>query len=229
MKKIVITQSNYIPWKGYFDLINMADEFVYYDDVQYTKLDWRNRNKIKTAQGEEWLTIPVSKHSYEIKINEATVAGNDWARKHWFKLQNAYAKAKYFKEYKKYFEEIYMNINHQYLCDVNYEFIKAVNSILNITTPIHKSTDFVTVSGKTERLVDLCKQLKATEYLCGPAAKVYLDETLFNREGMIVTWMDYSGYQEYGQLYPPFVHGVSILDLIFNEGPNATQYMKSFN
>lgn len=229
MKKIAILQSNYIPWKGYFDLINMVDEFVLYDDVQYTRRDWRNRNKIKTPSGLIWLTIPVEvKGKYFQKINETRISEKDWAKKHWRTISLNYAKARYFREYKEIFEELYLSCDEEYLSLINYRFITAINQVLGITTKIRWSSEFTLLDGKNERLIGICKECKANVYLSGPAAKDYIDESLFEKEGIKVEWMDYSGYPEYNQLYPPFEHGVSIIDLIFNEGPNATKFMKSF-
>jgi len=228
-KKIAILQSNYIPWKGYFDLINMVDEFILYDDMQYTRRDWRNRNKIKTPNGSQWLTIPVDvKGKYFQAIKDTKINDNLWAKKHWATIKQNYAKAKYFKEYKDMLEELYLNSKEDSLSLINYKFIIAVNSILNIKSKVLWSSDFELVEGKTERLLGICKDCKATEYISGPAAKGYLDEELFLKENIKVSWMDYSNYPEYSQLYPPFEHAVTVLDLIFNEGPNAKKYMKSF-
>lgn len=230
MKKIAILQSNYIPWKGYFDLINMVDEFVLYDDMQYTRRDWRNRNKIKTPNGLAWLTIPVEvKGKYFQKINETKISEKDWAKKHWQSIVHNYSKAKYFKEYKEIFEELYLGCDEEYLSQINYKFITAINEILRIKTKIRWSSEFELVDGQTEKLLGICKDCAADIYLSGPAAKDYLDESLFEAENIKVEWMNYGGYLEYEQLFPPFEHGVSILDLIFNEGPNATKFMKSFN
>ena len=227
MKRVAILQSNYIPWKGYFDIINMVDEFVLYDSVQYTKNDWRNRNKIKTKQGIIWITIPV-KHSISQKIDEIEVVDNKWRKKHWKTLVQNYSKSRYFSLYMNIFNDCYLNSEEKYLSKTNYSFICEINKILGITTNISWSTDY-NISGKrTEKLLNICKQANATEYISGPAAKNYLDEKLFKQENLKVTWMDYCSYPEYNQLYPPFEHAVSILDLIFNEGPNATKFMKSF-
>ncbi|MBK2094143.1 WbqC family protein [Francisella philomiragia] len=229
MKKVAILQSNYIPWKGYFDLINSVDEFIFYDDMQYTRRDWRNRNKIKTPQGLKWLTIPVDvKGKYFQKINETKVSDRNWAKNHWLQIKQNYSKAKYFKEYKNVFEELYLNCNEEYLSQINYKFIVAINKMLDINTKIRWSSEFNLVDGQTERLLGICKDCRADVYISGPAAKDYFDESLAKKENIQVEWMDYSGYDEYGQLYQPFEHGVTILDLIFNEGPNATKYMRSF-
>lgn len=228
MKKIAILQSNYIPWKGYFDLINIVDEFILYDEVQYTKNDWRNRNNIKTSQGIQWLTIPVRQESLEQKIEETKITDKKWNVKHWRTISQNYSKAKYFKEYKDIFEELYLTSDDEYLSQINYKFIVAVNKILGIDTKILWSNEYELSGGQTERLINLCKQANATHYLSGPAAKDYFDEDLAKKENIKVEWMDYSGYKEYEQQHPPFEHGVSILDLIFNEGSNATKFLKSF-
>lgn len=229
-KKVAIIQSNYIPWKGYFDIINSVDEFILLDDVQYTRRDWRNRNIIKTKDGLKWLTIPVNvKDNYYSPINEVTVADQEWSRKHWSTLENVYGKALYFKNYRNFFKNLYEQVQQEtYLSRINFIFIQAINQLLGISTPIHWSTDYGAPEGKNERLVYLCKQAGASEYISGPAAKDYLDEQLFLLENIKVSWMDYSGYTSYQQMYPPFEHGVTILDLLFNAGPEAKKYMKSF-
>lgn len=230
MKKIAILQSNYIPWKGYFDLINMVDEFVLYDDMQYTRRDWRNRNKIKTSQGLKWLTIPVDvKGKYFQKINATVISKEEWAIKHWQTIKQFYSKTPYFKEYKEVFEDFYLSTKEAHLSQVNFELIQIVNEILDINTKISWSSDYDLVDGQTERLLGICHQANADVYLSGPSAQDYFDTSLANQMGIQVEWLDYSGYPEYKQLHAPFVHGVTILDLLFNEGPNATKFMKSFN
>lgn len=227
MKKVAILQSNYIPWKGYFDMINLVDEFILYDDMQYTRRDWRNRNKIKTPNGLSWLTIPVEvKGKYFQKINETLISEPQWAKDHWATIKQFYGKAKYFKDYKDTFEQFYLNTNEQHLSIVNYELIKVINTILGISTKISWSSDYEIVDGKTERLLSLVQQAGGTEYISGPAAKDYIVDSFFTDAGIQLTWMDYSGYPEYNQLYPPFEHGVTVLDLIFNEGPDAMNYLK---
>jgi len=228
MKKIAILQSNYIPWKGYFDMINMVDEFILYDEVQYTKNDWRNRNQIKTSQGIQWLTIPVRQKNLEQKIKDTTIINKKWNIKHWRTISQNYAKAKYFKEYKDIFEELYLSCDEEYLSKINYKFITAINEMLGIKTKIRWSSEFDLIDGQTEKLLGICKDCNADVYISGPAAKDYFNEELAKKENIQVEWMDYSGYEDYEQLHPPFEHGVSILDLIFNEGSNATKFMKSF-
>ena len=228
MKKIAILQSNYIPWKGYFDLINMVDEFILYDDMQYTKNDWRNRNKIKTPQGIQWLTIPVRQESLDQKIKDTKISDKKWNIKHWRTISQNYSKAKYFKDYKDIFEELYLTCDEEYLSEINYKFITTINEILEIKTKLRWSSEFELVDGQTEKLLGICKDCNADIYLSGPAAKDYFNEDLAKQENIKVEWMDYSGYKEYEQLNPPFEHGVTILDLIFNKGDRAKEFMKSF-
>lgn len=228
MKKIAILQSNYIPWKGYFDMINMVDEFILYDEVQYTKNDWRNRNKIQTKQGVQWLTIPVRQKELAQSIKDTKVTDNKWRKKHWSTVSQNYAKAPYFKDYKDVFEALYLNCDEEYLSQVNYRFIMAINEILSITTNIRWSNEFHLIEGQTEKLLGICKNCNADIYLSGPAAKDYFDEELAKKENIKVEWMDYSAYPEYNQVHSPFEHGVTVLDLIFNEGLDAAKFMKSF-
>jgi len=229
-KKIAIIQSNYIPWKGYFDIINTVDEFILYDDVQYTRQDWRNRNKIKTPQGLTWLSIPVRIKGRPLQaIKDAMITGKNWKKDHWSSIKQNYAKAKYFRQFKAIFEELYLANEDRRLSSVNYHFLTAICSLLHIKTRISWSMDYELVDGKNERLIDLCRKVGAAEYVSGPAAKGYIDVDLFKQEKIKLSWMDYSGYPEYKQLNPPFEHEVTIIDLIFNEGPEATKYMKSFD
>lgn len=228
-KKIAIVQSNYIPWKGYFDLINAVDEFILFDDMQYTKRNWRNRNKIKQKNGLIWLTIPVAvKGKYLQKIKDTKAANNQWRKEHWRTIASTYVRAKHFKDYKELFEELYLNSNEMFLSEINYRFMTAICNILSIHTTISWSMDYRVVDGKTERLIDLCKQAGANEYVSGSSAKGYINEALFKSERIGLDFIDYSGYPEYNQLYPPFEHKVSIIDLIFNEGALSKTYLKSF-
>jgi len=228
--KVAILQSNYIPWKGYFDIINLADIFIIYDQAQYTKNDWRNRNLIKTPQGSQWLTIPVKRTSLKAqRICDTEVANAVWRKKHWHSLLNNYRKAPYFSQLEPSFRCLYLDNTHIInLSQINLQFITVINQILGITTEIRYASEFTLASGKTERLVDLCKQNHASHYISGASAQSYLDLERFKQENIKLHWMDYSQYPEYSQLYPPFIHSVSILDLLFNHGSNAYKYMCSF-
>ena len=227
MKKIAILQSNYIPWKGYFDMIAAVDEFIIYDDMQYTKRDWRNRNKIKTPQGLKWLTVPVKvKGKYYQTIREAEIDGMDWAKSHWKSISQNYKRAAYFEEIAKIFEPLYTRTIYTHLSILNRIFIETVCNYLGIDTKISNSWEYILIKGKTERLVDLCIQAGGTEYISGPSAKGYIDEAVFSDAGIKINWFEYSGYPEYPQLWGDIEHGVSILDLLFNCGKEASRFMK---
>jgi hypothetical protein len=229
MKKVLITQSNYIPWKGYFDAIGLVDEVTLYDDMQYTKRDWRNRNKIKTQKGAARMSLPVEvKGKYFQAIQDTKVSDPNWNIKHWDLLRANCLKAKQFGANKDFFEKLYLDCNEEYLSQINYQFLRGICDLLGISTPIRFSSDFELVEGKTERLVDLCEKVGGTEYFTGSAAKNYMEEELFEQKNIKVKYLDYSDYPEYTQLNDPFTYEVSIVDLIFNEGENATSFMKNF-
>jgi len=230
MKRIAILQSNYIPWKGFFDIINSVDEFVIYDDAQYTRRDWRNRNLIKTRNGLLWLTIPVkSKGRYSQKICETEIAGNAWIDKHLKSIWYNYRFAEFFADYEEIFQKTFLEARRiKRLSEVNKLFIDKINSILGINTEISYSSKYDYKGEKSDIIVSICKQAGAEEYFTGPAALAYLDTLKLEESGIKVHWMDYSGYPEYIQYHPPFVHKVSIIDLIFNTGADAKSYMKSF-
>lgn len=223
--KCAIVQSNYIPWKGYFDLIRRVDRFILYDDAQYTRRDWRNRNRIKTPQGLQWLTIPVhSKGNYTTPIKDIRISDPDWGLRHWEAIRHNYARAPHF-EFARLFEPLFRTAETS-LSAVNRMFIERVCEVLGIETSITSSMDYELCDGKNERLIALCKAVGCDSYLSGPSARGYLDVQQFNREGISVEFMDYS-YAEYAQLYPPFEHGVTVLDLIFNQGPRAIDHIRS--
>ncbi len=225
-KKIAILQSNYIPWKGYFDLIASVDEFILYDDMQYTRRDWRNRNQIKTPQGLLWLTIPVQvKGKYEQTIRETEIDGHNWRDTHSKTVIQNYKKSLYFEEIWDLIEPIYKR-DFQYLSELNRTFIELICSYLGITTLISSSSDYELIDGKTERLADLCIKTGGSEYISGPSAKGYIDPTVFAQHKIKLSWFDYSAYPVYPQLWGEFEHAVSILDLLFNCGKNSPDYMK---
>lgn len=226
MKKIAILQSNYIPWKGYFDIIRQSDIFVIYDEVQYTKNDWRNRNLIKTPNGLEWLTIPVGQDKLDQKINETFISQNNWNKKHWNTLLCNYSKSPYFRTFGNVFKDLYENIGTNNLSEINVKFITTINSILGIETEIIDSKSLNLTGDKNNRLIEAVKKLNGTHYISGPAAKSYINTDSFESESIKVEWMDYSFYPEYPQLFGKFKHNVSILDLIFNVGPDAIKFLE---
>jgi hypothetical protein len=225
MKKVAILQSNYIPWKGYFDIIRQADVFVMYDEVQYTKNDWRNRNLIKTPNGPQWLTIPVSQKNLGQKINETEVSLKNWNVKHWNTLVANYGKAPFFREYSPMFKELYLGMDTTFLSEINLKFIRLINEILEIDTEIIDSTILSLVGDKNERLIEAITKLNGTHYISGPAAQSYMDVNTFEANNITVEWMDYQNYPEYNQQHPPFSHGVTVVDLIFNEGKKSKKIL----
>ncbi|MDC0181993.1 WbqC family protein [Candidatus Thioglobus sp.] len=226
-KKVAILQSNYIPWKGYFDLIASVDEFIIFDDMQYTRRDWRNRNRIKTPIGLKWLSVPVQvKGKYDQKIRETQLSGSDWQITHWRILEQNYRNTPYFDEIEEWLKPLYTERFYTSLSEMNLTFISSIISYLSIDTVISNSSDYILASEKTERLVDLCRQVGGTEYISGPAAKAYIDENVFEQMNIKLKWFDYSCYQEYPQLWGEFVHEVTILDLLFNCGKNSKSHMR---
>lgn len=227
MKKVAILQSNYIPWKGYFDMIAAVDEFIIYDDMQYTKRDWRNRNQIKTPQGVKWLTVPVLvKGKYHQSIRDTEIDGSDWAATHWATLSQNYKKSKHFNEIASWLEPLYLENKHSHISILNKQLIQHICLYLGIKTTISHSWDYPLADGKTERLAGLCASAGGREYISGPSAKDYIDEAVFETLGIKLTWFDYQGYSEYPQLWGAFTHGVTILDLLFNCGKDAHRYMR---
>lgn len=226
--KLAILQPNYIPWRGYFDLIAHADILVLYDDVQYTKDDWRNRNRLLGPQGPFWLTIPVQKKGlFGQKINEAKIQGPQWQKKHWRSIEVNYHKAKYFSLYAEDLKVLYEQ-EYTYLVEVQRTFIEKIMVWLNLRTRLLNSSDFK-YEGETAsaRVLSICKLLNATEYLSGPAAKDYLDEKLFDDQDIQIKYFDYSGYKNYPRVFPGYeAENLSILDLLLNCGPQAMAYMK---
>src|SRR5208283_1666931 len=197
--------------------------------VQYTRRDWRNRNKIKTPQGTTWLTIPVEvKGKYFQKIRDTVVSDHAWPQDHWRTIRHSYCRAAHFRDYKETLEELYMGCKETSLSLINHRFLTAICRLLGITTKMTWSMQYSIAEGRTERLVSLCKQASAEVYISGPAARDYIKSEIFERDGIELVYFDYDGYPDYRQLYPPFVHEVSVLDLLLNEGSEARKYMKSF-
>jgi hypothetical protein len=226
-RTVAILQSNYVPWKGYFDLIRQADEFVLYDTAQYTKNDWRNRNRIKTPQGVQWLTIPVAAGPLGRPIDAARVGDRGWAENHLTRLRYAYRDAPHFARSEPAVAALYAAAGRlDRLTDVNELFLRGLCDLLNIPAHFTRSADYnLDDPDPTGRLVGICSQAGATEYLSGPAARAYLDESRFRAAGIAVRYIDYAGYPAYPQLHGPFDHAVSALDLLFMTGPRAAEFL----
>jgi hypothetical protein len=223
---VSILQSNYIPWKGYFDIIAKSDIFVIYDEVQYTKNDWRNRNQIISKQGVQWITIPVKQDSLDQRIDKTQVFLENWNKKHKNTLVANYSKAPYFKEISELLFTLYEKPS-KYLSDINLSFILSICNYLDIKTEIINSKNLYLTGDRNERLIDACTKLNASNYLSGPGAKDYLNLSLFESNGINVEWMDYSNYRPYNQGTKEFVHSVSIIDLLFKEGKASRGFLKN--
>jgi hypothetical protein len=224
--RIAIIQSCYIPWRGFFDLIGRCDEYVVFDSVQYVKRHWHNRNRIKTASGLKWLSIPVlSKGRYEQLIDEVEIE-KDWAEKHWRALELAYRRAPFFEALRPAVRSWYEEADKEkLLTEVNTMFLRKIASLLGLSTRIIRDTVYPGQGTQTERLLEIARAAGADHYLSGPSAKVYFDETLFSGAGIKVEWMSYEGYPPYPQPHGPFEPAVTVLDLLFNVGPEAPRYL----
>lgn len=224
--KVALLQSNYLPWKGYFDLIAAADLCVFHDDVQYTKQDWRNRNRIKTNRGTAWLTIPCGADERRT-IADVAPADSAWQEQHWRRIRASYERAPWFRTCAAFLEDFYLGHRWANLSDLNQYLIRHISSeVLGLKTVFDDTRRYALVERKAARVMELLQKVGATHYLSGPAARSYLREEDFRARGITLEWMDYAGYPEYEQLYPPFEHGVSIVDLLAHVGPEAVHYLK---
>jgi hypothetical protein len=223
--RCVILQPSYIPWRGYFDLIHRADVFVFYDDVQYDKGGWRNRNRIKTERGTKWLTIPVRKRgvvSRKIPINAISAVDETWARKHLDALRRSYASAPYFDD--EWLERMFA-FPQSLLAEFTIATTIELAARLGIRdTRFVRSSELHATGRKTDRIIEVLRQVGATHYLTGLSARGYLEPHKFSKAGIDLEWMAYD-YPEYMQLYPPFNPFVTVLDLLFMTGPEAPRYI----
>jgi len=226
-KRIAILQSNYLPWKGYFDLIASVDEVVLFDHFQYTRRSWRNRNRIKTPQGVAWLTVPVlASPQRSTRISDVRIASPAWVDRHLKTLKMAYSRAPYLLEVHRLVEEELRRHRSGMLSDLNVALVKRICKYLGIATRVTTHEDYKPVDHRQLRLRDICLQAGASFYVSGPAAKSYLDESVLWRAGIGIEWFDYSNYPEYPQLWGPFVHEVSIVDLLASQGPHSASFLK---
>jgi hypothetical protein len=225
-KRVVILQSNYLPWKGFFDLIRRADLLVFYDDTQYTKNDWRNRNLIKTPRGRDWITIPCGPRHLHRRIDEVQPVHSRWQRSHWDQLYQNYRATPHFADYRPFFEDFYLHQTWTNLSALNQYLIQHIAEFLQIRTPFLQAAELNVGGAKEERLINVLLKVGATTYLSGPTGRNFLRPELFREAGIQIDWMDYTHYQTYRQRFPPFHHEVSIVDLLFNEGPAAAQFLE---
>ena len=221
---VVILQPSYLPWLGFFDLMDKADVFVILDDVQYTVRDWRSRNRIKTPDGVLWLTVPVHSKGHrgslikDIKVDYTQL----WQRKYIKTLESFYKRAKFFEEIVELAHSIYRK-HYTFLIDIDMDFILKIKEYLSLMTTIVFSSNLPSSGGKDEKLLSICKYLNATQYMSGNTAKEYLRETIFSEEGITVEWHNYV-HPFYRQLWlkeQEFISHLSVIDLLFNHGPDS--------
>ena len=222
--KVSVIQSNYIPWRGYFDIMHDADVFVFYDDVQYTVNDWRNRNRVKTANGVVWLTIPVGDQN-DRRICDVVLRDQGWMRKHWATIEQSYRAATGFVRYQDFFRSFYSRPWGS-LSELNQTMTRAIAvDLLGIRTQIVDSRDYDLEGKGSDRLLMLLKKMGATDYISGPRAQGYLDAESYARNGVRVHWKDYSRYPEYPQLHGTYEPNLSVVDLLLNCGDEAPRYI----
>lgn len=224
MKKVAVIQSNYIPWKGYFDVINDVDLFIFHDDVQYTKDDWRNRNKIKTNQGLYWLTIPVGRNEHRL-LCEVNISDHSWQKKHFNIIRQNYLKSPFFDKYEEFLYDFYCVKKWENLSRLNQYAIISISKLCGIKTEFMNSNDFHVNGVKHEKLLNLLNMVNADMYLSGFAANAYIVAEDYQKAGIELVWKDYTGYPEYLQMHKPFIHEISIIDLLMNTGPEAPWYI----
>ena len=222
-------QPTYLPWLGLFHKISLADVFVSYNQVQYQVDNWNNRNKILTRYGPSWLTVPVfHKGHLESIISEITIDNKaPWKRKHWTKIQHAYSKSKYFKLYSEFFADIYSR-DWEYLIDLNEFILIGLLDILNIKVKFESAKDWNFEGSKSERVLDMCVKMKAKQFIFGTHGKSYADIESFSNRGIDVYFQDYS-HPKYTQVFDGFEPYMSVIDLLFNHGPNSYDIIMSEN
>lgn len=224
---VAVDQPNYIPWKGYFDMIHDVDLFIFYNDVQYTTRDWRNRNIIKTPNGAKWLTVPVCRGARDRRICDVEIADSAWQRIHYETIRFAYGKAPYFKKYKDFLEDVYLDHEWKYLRELDEYMIKTIaTDFLGCRTRFADSRNYSSEGHKHEKLLSLLGNLGDNiTYESGPMAKDYIMLEDYQTNNIKLVWKSYDGYPEYSQMYGTFDHHVSILDLLFHVGDEAPYYI----
>jgi hypothetical protein len=221
MTTVVVLQPGYLPWLGFFDQLRRADVFVYYDDVQYDKHGWRNRNRIKTQTGPTWLTVPV-RHSGlgTPRILEVEIDGRQpWARKHAASVRQAYAAAPFAARYLPELEEV-LHRKWERLVDLDLACASLLAGWLGLARRVERSSALGVCGERSERLLRICQRFGATRYVSGDAARGYLDVALFERHGIAVEWQAFA-HPVYPQLHGAFVPFLSALDLVLNCGDEA--------
>lgn len=223
--KVVINQSNYLPWKGYFDLIHDAEVVIFLDDVQFTKNDWRNRNRFNGPNGPFWVTIPVGPDHHR-RVCDVPLPTGSWREKHWRSLQQSYGRTPHFPAVGEFMRSVYARTDWGSLSAFNQEVIKSIaRDFLGLTTRFLDAADLGVRGRNEDRVLDLLKAVGATTYISGPAARAYLNESRFADAEIRLVWKDYAGYPTYAQPHPQFAHDVSVLELLCCTGPAAPHYI----
>lgn len=206
--KIAILQSNYLPWTGVFELINSVDKFVFYDNVQFTKQDWRTRNRIKTDNENLWLSVPIQRQKLKTNIIDIKICNEvNWKMKHYKSFYQYYSKSKYFSQYK-HLLDFYL-LDWEYLYKLNRHTTEKISRTLGIDTEFYYSEDFILMGDSTERLVRLIKELDGTYYVSGQNAKNYIDDSLF--KDIKLKYIKYKTKNKFSVLDNIFNNGVDIL------------------
>ncbi len=225
--KVGIIQSNYIPWRGYFDFIKSVDLFIFHDDLQYTKGDWRNRNQIRVSMSEKkWLSVPVNYTHRTQLISETKIDySKDWCKDHLNQVKQHFRPLPHREEVFARLQNVFEK-KPQTISELNIELLKSFLQFLDIRTPLVMSSEFQPVGTKTERLIGILQKAGATSYVSGPAAQDYLDVKEFEKAKIGLEYKKYK-YPEYPQAYEGFDGAVSILDLIASLGKEASQAINS--
>lgn len=233
--RVCVMQSNYLPWKGFFDLIRHSDCFVFLDNVQYTKKSWRNRNRIKSPRGPVWLTVPVTfSLSDRTPIEEVRVAGHGWASSHLRTIEACYAGAPFRDDTMAWLRPMLETAgNMERLSEINHFTIREIAARLGLSSRFVSASDLLpaeilgSFAHNADLMVQLTRAAGGDVCLNGPVAKAYTDEDHCRAHGIGVIWADYSGYAEYPQLHGDFRHDVSVIDLFMMLGPDAISAMKA--
>jgi hypothetical protein len=225
---VAVHQPQYLPWIGYFDKMRRADVFCYLNDVQYKKNEWQNRNRIKTAQDWQWLTVPV-RYRFPEKINEVRINNTiPWSKKHLQALKTNYNRAPYFKAYISIFEDIFSR-EWEFVSELNIHLIERLKETLQMqakTTTV--SSELTLREEPTDRLIDICKALGADTYLAGQGGADYMDVTRFAENGLKVIIQEFK-HPVYPQLFKDFKSHLSIVDMLFNCGPESMNVIRESN
>lgn len=221
MRRICIIQSAYVPWRGFFDLIDRCDEYVILDGAQFVKGHWQNRNRVQGPAGPTWLSIPVlTADRLGQAIEEVRVSDLKWAETHWRKIATYYSSAPFFAEIGPLIKALYEAAGQcERLTEINEILMRGIAGLLGIETQLIRDEVYDPQGARTDRVVDICIKAGATHYLTGPSARAYLDETPFTEAGIVVEWMEYPAYPPYPQGTSDYNPALSVLDLLFNAGP----------